>query len=1139
MQISKRYCLAAWILAAIAWLLLVSPTRAEVIPSDYFSEVKSGTFYLYNVTQGKFMERLSNNFPNLSAAPADIKVTKSGSAWTLMFADGKYLKTGYWNNQYLWTDGSSGLSENLWAFNLIGSGANVYQILRTASETLNGQTGIFYVNGTNAATQPTDDCKWALISPSDYIAIAKANAIPAKYRSEIPTEEGQYYLYDMLNRTFLNTESRTLSSEPKVKATVTPSGSSYLISGAVDKYLKIGVYKGQYLWSDGDAGNTKWTIEPAAGEEAEKLFYIYSDNFTETSSEVAGKTMYINGTNATSTKPGFARWALITEDDYVAYLSSGEGTVDPGEVTLNKAAMVAAKGDATSLLQNPTFERSSEGWWGGTRGLCQLYRGSGYAFEASEDGSVMLQTVKNMPKGTYKVVAAVRGASGTTVCARLADNSGNAVVNHGTNAVTDQLNMNGVKMPYTALGGFSTADNAKGWDWATATVTVDEDVNLKIEFVTVGSGKVSVSDVHLYYMSDGTENYAVEYTDGVDAGAHAVTCDLTASNPNRIFTSVGTITTINGAKLNNNLVSGTMANLVIREGYDFTVTDDFIASKATYYTNMTASTAMTICLPFAITGGAKGSFYEPKDISGNTLNLTEVKKPEAGKAYLYRGTEDITSVSGSGMVKATPVSTRMVGSYAATNNVPAGSYVLDGSILKRVSGATSLNAFNAYATLESTQSRLNLNFDTTEDDGVWKKPEVTVSEFVTAQTCYLYNVGAKRFFTEGNDHGTQASIGDTGLKVRFVKNGDAVKLTNYSDSQGEWRTTFITTNGAMFVDGDGAGNCNWMVVPDDDKTFKLMMSAPNESYNQENYPGAMMGVDLFEAELQTRLASLLFIDEEPGEGLYLTDWAVVTLADYNTYQKAVATYKTALQLKSMIEEAKAAGIDVTDEQLIYENTSSTQDELTAAIVSITNKMIEDELKDASRENPLDLTAKFITNPSYENNDNEGWNGTTPSIDVNANLQNAEFFNCTTINYYQDLVGLPAGVYRLSVQGFYRAGLEGPAYESKMSGNEDAVMHSKLFVTTGSKTTTQSMQSIFTGAPATALGVSGEINLGSWWVPNTMSSSAAYFASGYYLQNSIEVTVSDSKLRIGIQKSEYIRRDWLMIDNWKLEYLGKE
>lgn len=1138
MQNTKRYCLAAWILAALAWLLLVSPTRAEVIPSDYFSEVKSGTFYLYNVTQGKFMERLSNNFPGLSSAPAEVKVAKNGTAWTLMFADGKYLKTGYWNNQYLWTDGTSGLSENLWGFDAISS-ENIYQIHRTVSETLNGVTGIFYMNGTNADTAPTEDCKWALISPSDYIAIAKANAIPAKYRSEVPTEEGQYYLYDMLNQTFLNTANRTLSSEPKALVTFTPSGSSFLISGESGKYLKIGVYKGQYLWSDGDASSTKWTLEPAAGEEDEKLFYIYTNNFTETSSEVSGKTMYINGTNATSTKPGFARWALITEDDYVAYLSSGEGTVDPGEVTANKATMVAAKGDATSLLQNPTFERSSDGWWGGERGLCQLYRGSGYAFEASEDGSVMLQTVKNMPKGTYKVVAAVRGASGTTVCARLADNSGSAVVNHGTNAVTDQLNMNGVKMPYTALGGFNSGENALGWDWATATATLNEDAHLKIEFVTVGNGKVSVSDVHLYYMGDGTDNYAVEYSDGVDATAHAVTCDLTAANPNRIFTSVGTITTINDAKLNNNLVSGTMANLVVREGYGFTAPADFIATKATYYGNMTAGTAMTVCLPFAVTGGAKGSFYEPKNISGNTLNLTEVKKPESGKAYLYRGTEDITSLTGSGNVKATPVSTRMVGSYVATNDVPAGSYVLNNGMLKRVSGSTSIGAFNAYFALESTQSRLDLNFDTTEDDGIWQKPEVTVSDFATGQTYYLYNVGAKRFFTEGNDHGTQASIAETGLRVKFVKNGDAVKLTSYSDVQGLWRTTFITTNGAMYVDGDGTGNCNWTVVPGNDKIFKLMISTPNETYNQENYPGAMMGVDLFEAELQTRLAALLFTDEEPGEGLYLTDWAVVTLANYNAYQKNVATYKTALQLKSKIEEATAAGIDVTDEQAVYENTSSTQDELTAAIASITNKMIEDELNGASRENPLDLTARFIINPSYENNDNEGWTGTTPSIDVNANLQNAEFFNCTSINYYQNLVGLPDGVYRLSVQGFYRAGLEGPAYESKISGNEDAVMHAKLYVTTGGKTTTKSMQSIFTGAPTSKLGVSGEINLGSWWVPNTMSSAAAYFAAGYYLQNSIEVTVSDSKLRIGIQKSEYIRRDWLMIDNWKLEYLGKE
>ena len=959
------------------WLLFLTlsaviTTRADVLPSSYYSEPAAGTYYLYNVAQGQFLVRLSNNFPGLSNAPAEVKLTKKGTGYTIMFSDGKYLKTGYWNNQYLWTDGGGSETEAVWTFESLtpspsptGEGSSyIYRLRRTTEDTWNGESGIFYVNGTNAATTPTDDCQWALISPDTYINIARANAIPAKYRSAIPTAEGQYYLYDMLNQTFLNTENRTLTDEPKAAPTFTPSGSAFLISGAQGKYLKIGVYKGQYLWSDGDATSTKWTIETPAGEESEKLFYIYTKDFSETNSEVAGKTMYLDGTNATSTKPAYARWALISESDYVDYLSSGEGSVDAAAAAANKAAMVAAKGDATALLQNPTFERSSDGWWGGERGLCLLYRGSGYAFEASEDGSVMPQTIKNMPKGIYKVVAAVRGANGTTVSARVADNNGDAVINRGTNAVGDQLNINGVKMPYSTLGGFNTSENAQGWEFATAIGTLDTDSHLKVEFVTAGTGKVSIADVHLYYMGDGTNTYAVEYKDGVDASAHAVTCDLTTMNPNRLFTSVGTITTITGTKLNNDLVGGTVANLVLYDGYDFTANSDFIANKATFYGTIEAGVPTAVCLPFAVTGGASGTFYEVKSQSGNTLKMQEVKKPEAGKAYIYRsplptspeGGEAVTMLTGSGNVKAAPVETAL---------------------------STIISHFGT-----APVSGVKLDFDA-EDDGIWQKPQPVISDYIAGQECYLYNVGAARFYTEGNSYGTQASIGETGLKVKFVQSplptspeGDrVVKITNFSNAKNSWYTAYVTTNGAVYVDGQNVTECNWQVVPGTDKTFKLMMSAPNSSYNQTNYPGAMFGLDLFEYNLQTRLAALLFTDEEPGEGLYLTDWAVVSTADYDAYQKAVATYKTAKQLKNLLDETKAAGIDVTAEQAVYENTASTQDQLTDAIVSITNKMIEDELKDASRDNPLDLTDKYITNPRYENNNNEGWSGTDPSIDA--------------------------------------------------------------------------------------------------------------------------------------------------------------
>jgi hypothetical protein len=327
------------------------------------------------------------------------------------------------------------------------------------------------------------------------------------------------------------------------------------------------------------------------------------------------------------------------------------------------------------------------------------------------------------------------------------------------------------------------------------------------------------------------------------------------------------------------------------------------------------------------------------------------------------------------------------------------------------------------------------------------------------------------------------------------------------------------------------------VLDNGNGTFKLMMAKPNKTYNQENYPGAMMGLDLFEGEYRTNLAALLMDAEEPGEGLYLTDWAVATPEAYQKYLTDVETYKAALQLKGLIDEAKAAGLDMTAEEAVYNNTASTLAEIQIAIAGITAKLLEDELSNASRENPLDVTDKFITNPRYENNDNEGWKGNVqPGIDANNNLQNAEFFN-TNFDTYQDLQGLPDGTYRLILQGFYRAGLEGPALEAKQSGNEP--LNAELYVTTNSKTTTTKMQSIFTGAPTSKLGVDGEINLGSWWVPNTMSSAAVYFAKDYYKENSIEVQVTNGQLRIGLRKNTTLRRDWVMIDNWKLEYLGKE
>ncbi|MBR2380545.1 MAG: hypothetical protein IKA86_06100 [Paraprevotella sp.] len=423
----------------------------------------------------------------------------------------------------------------------------------------------------------------------------------------------------------------------------------------------------------------------------------------------------------------------------------------------------------------------------------------------------------------------------------------------------------------------------------------------------------------------------------------------------------------------------------------------------------------------------------------------------------------------------------------------------------------------------------------------WHKPQLPFTDFLTGVEIYLYNVGAGRFYTEGNSYGTQGSLSKNGLKCKFVANasdgGATVKLTNFSNVKDAWKTAYVSTNGTIWVDADSSTESNWKVVKGDAKMFKLMISSPNIRFNQENYPGAMLGLDLFEDTTRTALSCFLMEAEEPGEGIYLTDWAVVLPDDYNTFMEQTEVYENALILGGLLDEAFEKGKDVTTEFAVYENTSSTLAEIQSAIDSVTDKLIEDLISGATKDNPIDLTRLYITNPSYENNDNEGWNGNTPGFNALNDYQNAELFN-TNYTCYQQLTNLPDGYYEVRLQGFYRAGLPAEALTHKQGG-ENAYMHSELYATTGGVVTSTKLQSIFTGAPTQALGIEAEINLGNWWVPDGMVAAKAYFDAGYYRDNSVVVHVTNGKLIIGLTKSTTIYRDWTMFDNWQLLYYGKE
>lgn len=702
-------------------LLAVMGVKADVIPSSYYSTVGEGTFFIYNVTEGKFLMTIgiSENYRDLQTRPQAVTLTSNGDG-TYKFSGDKdcFIKVGYHKSgQYLW-QATAGNSDILsWTFN--PEGTKTYKI--SANVTSQLTAGTYYItNVSNLGTK--DDAAnagvYALITPDNYKAYLWDNdiIIPEEYYSAAPAETGEYYLYDMVNNKFLNTASRTLGDTPST-VTFTPSGDNYLISGSGSGYLKIGVSGTQYLWSDGNNTNTYWTIEPAAGDELD-VFYIHTTNFTETNAAVKDKDMYLIGTNASSTSFGFSQWALITAAHYSDYLAANAAKA-------NKATIAAAYGDATSFISNPTFDSSADGWTGGTRTNCNTWRGNnGYDYESTSDNVTFSQTLSNMPRGTYKLVAAVRGDNGTTATAQINETSGTTITNGAFDTSRQQINLNGVQMPYSNMGGFNTGTNALGWQWATATYTLAADGDLTISFLMTGAKWKGIDDVHLYYMNDGSTTYAVNYSDGINNSSHIVTCDLQTNNPNKVFTANSNIyTATSAATILNNLriSSGWINKLVLYDGYEVSIPASTRSVNSTLYRNIAAGSFATICCPFAITGGADGTFYKPESLSGEgVLNFETVASPEGGKGYLYKASSVVTALTHTGdhwlaeNVSANGSGVNMVGTYSKIDAIGYDDYVLSGTNLYKVNSTVTLNPFRAYFTIPAAESKANviaLNFD--------------------------------------------------------------------------------------------------------------------------------------------------------------------------------------------------------------------------------------------------------------------------------------------------------------------------------------------------------------------------------------------------------------------------------------------
>ena len=428
-------------------------------------------------------------------------------------------------------------------------------------------------------------------------------------------------------------------------------------------------------------------------------------------------------------------------------------------------------------------------------------------------------------------------------------------------------------------------------------------------------------------------------------------------------------------------------------------------------------------------------------------------------------------------------------------------------------------------------------------NGVRQRPAATTeTEWHLETTYYLYNVQARRFFLGGNDWNTRASIAPNGYKVKFHDPADAapepgvVEIQDSVETKSAWFCTFATADGgAIWVDNNTETYRFWNIGMMDNGTFRI--SNIHLASVVEDIQGKYLGWN--GSENDTRL---YFVDPSEEDAAIL--WAFVSEANYQAYQETWNAMKDqfekAAELKTWIETAKEQNIDVAAEQAIYENEAATVEELEAAIASVQKKINEKNAGDASADNPSDMTASIL-NPNFDNASYDGWKGTAPNMtgDGNHALANvAEHFN-KTFDTYQELSGMPSGVYLFENTGFLRGWYD------------DFVNHTNytafLYTIADGDTLQVAManpweaQNVEPMAGATEFGTtayeSSEAHDGlTYYVPNDPSAARLYFEKGYY-KNKVFFSIDNGTVKLGVKKGVNRSNEWAVFDNFKLTFYG--
>lgn len=235
----------------------------------------------------------------------------------------------------------------------------------------------------------------------------------------------------------------------------------------------------------------------------------------------------------------------------------------------------------------------------------------------------------------------------------------------------------------------------------------------------------------------------------------------------------------------------------------------------------------------------------------------------------------------------------------------------------------------------------------------WKAPVPSkVQEMATdGTTQFLYNKEAGGFFAGGNDWNTRASITANADSIKFVEaDGDNFNFMCFPNAanKGKWLYVSCNSYDAMWVDAPNAdsnndypGTDSWQVKKNANGTYSISNTLYDGKLGIAEFYRGLAG------NTRTYINDPIDQYEENEEavpsvsGAFYDEWYFIDEEEVNALKPQVEAYLASVNLKGAISQVKAqdASYDLSVLNAIYNNTSSTKEELDAA-TAVANAVVD-------------------------------------------------------------------------------------------------------------------------------------------------------------------------------------------------------